>query len=216
MSTWAIVPLKRLEEAKSSLSSALSQKERRDLVLCMFADVLNAIRSATLIEGTIVVSPDEEVLKFASENGAMGVLEPGLELNDALKLAIRRTIEGGASSVLILPSDLPLLRPADIENIIAMASSPKEVVLSPSKANGTNALFLRPPDVMSLRFGGESFPAHLAEARRSGIIPKIYRSASTATDIDDVASLSIVEALGMGTRTHEFLRSLGRFSEGGC
>ena len=208
MRTWAIIPVKRLVEAKSSLSEALTLVQRRELVLRMLADVLNAIRGARSIVGTIVVSPDEEVLKFARANGAFGVVEPGIELNKALKLAVDYAVVEGASSVLILPSDLPLLRGADIENIIAMASPPQDVVIAPSKDNGTNALLLLPPSVINLRFGGESFPSHLAEARRVGIRPRIYRSVNVAIDVDDVEDLLKVETNGLGTITQSFLRSL--------
>jgi 2-phospho-L-lactate guanylyltransferase len=154
------------------------------------------------------VSPDEEVLNFARANGVIGVVEPGVELNEALKLAVDYAVAEGASSVLILPSDLPLLRAADIENIIAMASSPRDIVIAPSKDNGTNALLLLPPDVMNLRFGGESFPSHIAEARRVGVRPRIYRSVNVSTDVDDVEDLLKVETHGLGTRTQSFLRSL--------
>jgi len=208
MRTWAIIPVKRLVEAKSSLSEALTLMQRRELVLRMLVDVLNAIRGARSIVGTIVVSPDEEVLKFARANGAFGVVEPGIELNEALKLAINHAVVKGASSVLILPSDLPLLRGADIENIIAMASPPRDVVIAPSKDNGTNALLLLPPDVINLRFGGESFPSHLAEARMISIRPHIYRSITVAIDVDDVEDLLKVETNGLGTIAQSFLRSL--------
>jgi len=208
MRTWAIIPVKRLVEAKSSLSEALTLVQRRELVLRMLADVLNAIRGARSIVGTIVVSPDEEVLKFARANGAFGVIEPGIELNKALKLAVDYAVVEGASSVIILPSDLPLLRGADIENIIAMASPPQDVVIAPSKDNGTNALLLLPPSVINLRFGGESFPSHLAEARRVGVRPHIYRSVNVAIDVDDVEDLLKVETNGLGTITQSFLRSL--------
>jgi 2-phospho-L-lactate guanylyltransferase len=109
---------------------------------------------------------------------------------------------------LILPSDIPLLTAADVENIISITSSPRAAVIAPSKDNGTNALFLRPPDIMDLRFGGESFPIHLAEARRVGVRPHIYRSVNVATDVDDVEDLFKVETNGLGTGTQIFLRSL--------
>ena len=208
MPTWAIVPVKRLREAKSSLSGVLKPEQRHELVLCMLTDVLNALEHAPSVVGKAVVSPDDEVLTFARSNGADGVADRGLELNEALKLGIRYASAKGARSVLIVPADLPLLKGADVENIIAMASSPKDVVIAPSKANGTNALFLRPPDIMSLRFGGESFPTHIAEARRAGIMPHIYRSATVATDIDEVVDLLSVETLGLGTRTQNFLQQL--------
>lgn len=208
MTTWVVIPVKRLDEAKSNLSAALTPEQRRELVLCMLADVLNAVRNSRLIASTIVVSPDEMVLNFARANGAIGTAEPGVELNEALKLAIEHAAAKGASSVLILPSDLPLLRAADVEDIIAMAILPQDVVIAPSKGNGTNALFLHPPDVMNLRFGGESFPVHLAEARKAGIRPRIYRSFNVATDVDSVEDLPGVETHGLGTRTQSFLRAL--------
>lgn len=202
---WAIVPAKRLSEAKSSLSGALTDDQRRGVVLCMLADVLEAIHCAPSTAGIIVVSQDKEVLNFAEENGALGVLEPGVGLNGAIKLAIQRATAEGATSVLIIPSDLPLLRPSDVENIAAMASSPQDVVLAPSKDNGTNAMFLRPPDVMEPRFGGESFPVHLMEARETGIKPRIYRSRTIAFDIDDVTDLLGVKVHELGARAHDFL-----------
>lgn len=174
----------------------------------MLADMLNAVRNARSVAGTVVVSPDEEVLNFARTNGVISVVEPGIELNEALKLAVDYAVAEKASSVLILPSDLPLLRGADVENIIAMASPPRAVVIAPSKDNGTNALLLLPPDVINPRFGGESFPSHLAEARRVGVRPHIYRSANVATDVDDVEDLLKVETYGLGTRTQSFLQSL--------
>jgi len=210
MPAWAIIPVKRLSEAKSSLSSSLTLEQRQRLVLSMLADVLGAVHQAPSIASAIVVSPDERVLSFAPLHGAEGVAEPDLGLNEALKLAIRHTISKGVDSVLILPADLPLLKNVDVENLIAMASAPKDVVIAPSKAKGTNALFLRPPDLINLRFGGESFPLHVKEASQSGVRPRIYRSPTVALDIDEPEDLLKVETLGLGTRTHEFLRSLAK------
>ena len=208
MPAWAIIPVKRLSEAKSSLSSRLTPEQRRRLVLSMLADVLNAVRQAPSLGDAIVVSPDKKVLDFARLHGAEGLLEPGIGLNEALKLAIRHTIAEGAAEILILPADLPLLKTSDVENIVAIASSPRDVVIAPSKANGTNALFLRPPDVIDLRFGGESFPLHVREAFQAGVKPRIYRSPTIALDVDGPEDLLSVETLDLGTRTHEFLRSL--------
>jgi 2-phospho-L-lactate guanylyltransferase len=208
MTTWAIIPVKHLSMAKSSLSRVLNPPQRRELVLSMLADVLNAIHKASSVKGAIVVSPDEEgVLEFAKTHSATGIADHGAKLNDSLDLAIKQAMAKGATSVLILPLDIPLLTPADIKNIISMASSHRAVVIAPSKDNGTNALFLRPADVMNLRFGGESFPAHLAEARVANIRPQIYRSTTVATDIDEIKDMLSIDLKGLGTRTREFLTS---------
>jgi len=208
MPTWAIIPVKRLSEAKSSLSEAFDPEKRQRLVLAMLADVLNAVHRSPSVSGAAVVSPDERVLSFARLHGAEGIAEPGLGLNEALNHAIRHAISRGIDSVLILPADLPFIKSVNIENLITMASAPKDVVIAPSKAKGTNALLLRPPDIINLRFGGESFPLHVSEAIRAGVKPRIYRSQTVAIDIDEPIDLLSVETLGLGTRTHEFLHSL--------
>jgi 2-phospho-L-lactate guanylyltransferase len=206
MGTWAIVPVKNLSEAKSSLAPSLAQQHRKELVLRMLHDVLNAL-AAVPVE-TLVVSPDDAVLDFAGKLGAAGLKEPGVGLNGALELGARYASSRGADSILILPADLPLLRPGDVERILASAPVSRSVVIAPSKSNGTNALYLSPPGVMALRFGGESFPEHLAEARMAGIEPKIYRSSTLEFDVDEPQDLLRVLAEGMGTKTFDFLLSL--------
>jgi len=210
MTTWGLVPIKELSQAKSSLAKVFEPEQRRELVLAMLTDVLNAFRGAAGISGFAVVSPDTKVLDFARQQGAVDILEKDLGLNGALKLATRQLIGLGAASVLITSGDLPFLKHTDVENITAMATGSREVVITPSNANGTNALFLRPPEVIELKFGGESFPVHLAEAVRAGLRPRIYRSSTVALDIDEPGDLIKVETLGLGTKTHEFLLSLLR------
>lgn len=208
MPTWAIIPVKHLGEAKSSLSEVFDPEQRQRLVLVMLADVLSAVRQAPSISRAAVVSPDKKVLDFARLHAAVDIAEPGLGLNEALNLAIKHVVGKGTTSVLIIPGDLPLLKGADIENLTAMTTAERDVVIAPSKANGTNALFLHPPGIIDLRFGGESFPLHVREAIRAGVKPRIYRSPTMATDIDEPADLLTIETLGMGTRTHSFLSFL--------
>ncbi|MEM2865602.1 MAG: 2-phospho-L-lactate guanylyltransferase [Candidatus Hadarchaeales archaeon] len=205
---WVVLPLKPLSRAKSTFEGVLTPPERRELVLCMLSDMLGVLSRVRMRR--VVVSPDEEVLRLASGMGAEVLREPGLELNLALSLAVGRAVREGAREVLILPADLPFLRVDDVEGIVGMASSEREVVIAPSYARGTNALFLRPPDVIPLRFGGESFPLHVRESLRAGIRPKIYRSETVATDVDGVEDLLRAETLGLGTKTREFLLSLGK------
>jgi len=207
MAVWTIIPVKRLEEAKSSFDKILSSESRKELVLTMLTDMLKAVLGSPSISGTAVVSNDGDVLDFAGKNGAVGVAEKDLGLNGALKLAISHVESLGATSALVLPGDLPLLKSSDVENIVAMASAKRDVVIAPSKANGTNALLLKPPSIMELKFGGESFPLHLAESMRVGVKPRVYRAETVAFDVDEPEDLPKVAALGLGTKTREFIIS---------
>jgi len=204
---WVLLPLKALSEAKSSFREILTPEERKELVLCMLEDMLRVLSYVRMRK--VVISCDEEVLRFARSLGAEGLREPGLELNLALTLGMERARREGAEEVLILPADLPFLRVGDVEEIVG-GGGERKVVISPSRTLGTNALLLRPPGVIPLRFGGRSFPLHVEESLKAGIRPRIYRSPTVATDVDGVEDLLAAETLGLGTRTRDFLLSLGR------
>jgi len=205
MSLWGIVPVKRLEEAKSSLAPVLGPAARRELVLAMLEDILRVLLSAPSIAGVIVTSPDDEVLRFAREIGAETVFDGHIELNLSIELAIKKAIQIGASSVLILPGDVPLVRVHDVENMASMVNCERAVVISPSKSRGTDALLIRPPDLINLRYGGESFPLHIQEALKAGVTPRIYKSHNLENDLDDPADIPLIAEESHGTKTYEVL-----------
>ncbi|MFN4133839.1 MAG: 2-phospho-L-lactate guanylyltransferase [Candidatus Hadarchaeales archaeon] len=200
MNVWTIIPVKKLENAKSSLRSVIKDEIRRKLVLAMLSDVIRACKGCRRVERTIVVSPDEIVLEFAEKNGALSLKEPGLELNEAVKLAIKHAEENGAQDVLILPADLPLLKSTELEQMISMADE-RCVVIAPSKTNGTNALLISPPSSIEPKFGGESFPRHLQEAKYRGVKVKIYHSPTVSFDLDFPEDILKVMVEGTGTET---------------
>ncbi|MEM2192790.1 MAG: 2-phospho-L-lactate guanylyltransferase [Candidatus Hadarchaeales archaeon] len=212
MKVWAIIPVKKLENAKSGLRRAMKDEARRRLVLAMLSDVFHACKGWRGVEEILVVSPDEIVLEFAEKNGVHPLKEQGLGLNEAIKFAVRYAERNGAQGVLILPADLPLLRTADLEQIISMGGE-GGAVIAPSKANGTNALFLSPPGCIEPRFGGESFPKHLQEAEHRGIDVKIYNSPTVALDVDSPEDLQVVEVKGSGTETAKVISSMKDLTE---
>jgi 2-phospho-L-lactate guanylyltransferase len=62
------------------------------------------------------------------------------------------------------------------------------VVIAPCHhSTGTNALFLRPADLIPFAFGPDSFAAHCASARAIGVEPTVYRTQSLAFDLDTPA-----------------------------
>lgn len=205
--TRIIIPVKELGKAKATFAEILSDELRRELVLSMLEDMLNAIQRVETVEA-VVVAPDKEVENFAKNLKTDVVLEPGVGLNRALEMAIGESIDLNFSQILILPADLPLIEPEDINSILDLVSGDRAVVITPSKENGTNALLVKPPDLMNLQFGGESFPDHVEEARSRGVKPRIYRSENIERDIDKPPHLLKLETLGKGTKTHLFLNNL--------
>ncbi len=194
MSLFAVVPVKDLGSAKSRLSPALDSVERVDLTLHMLDHVLSTLRKAC-VENVCVVSPNSAVLDTARERGASPLSQESQGLNPALEEARLWAIRQGASTLLVLPADLPLLTAPDI--LALLEEGKPGVGISPDKARtGTNALLLQPPDVLPFAFGPGSFEAHLRLARERGLDVSVHDLPNLAFDLDTAEDLERVESLG--------------------
>ena len=150
----AVVPVKDLQGTKSRLAPILDPGARAGLTLYMMGRVVAAIRSSG-VEDVCVVSPDRIVLNEAQRRGATPLVQESRGLNPALEEGRLRALEFGASTLLILPADLPLLDEDDVRAVLQAAEG-HSVVISPDGAqSGTNALLTRPPGAMP---GNGSFP----------------------------------------------------------
>ena len=70
----------------------------------------------------------------------------------------------------MLTADLPLMRPEDIEAILAAGAPGRSALIVPShEGTGTNAMLLRPPTALAPRLGPDSLARHTAQASRRGL-----------------------------------------------
>jgi 2-phospho-L-lactate guanylyltransferase len=208
MAVYAVVPVKHLDASKRRLSSVLTPKDRRELTLLMLEDVLSAIKAST-VQGILVVGSDAAVQVMAEKFGAAYVNEETRGLNAAVTLSIDWCMREGADSVLVLPSDIPLLSSADINNIIEMGNcNESTVVLSPSNNGGTNALYQKPPRLIVSCFGSRSFDKHIKQAHVKGVSLKLHYSSSVAFDIDCEQDLKRLLGAQSNARSREFLSNI--------
>jgi len=188
MQLWVVVPVKPFDEGKSRLAAVLSPDERRALTRCLLAGVVRTVQASQLATQTLVVSRGEDARRYAAGLGAMTLLETQQGLNHALQQARQTAMAAGASALLVLPSDLPLLSVTDLHELVA-ASEQSEVVIAPSYDGGTNALLLRPPDVLAFAFGMNSYQAHLNQATAAGLAVHTVTKQSLAQDVDQPQDL---------------------------
>jgi 2-phospho-L-lactate guanylyltransferase CofC len=193
----AIVPVAAIEGAKTRLGESLDAEERRDLVERLLARTLGAVLAVGRLADVLVVSPDLEVLGLAAQAGARTLRQRTSGLNAGVSEARDDVIAGGAEALLVLPIDLPFVTPEAIDDLLAaLADDPSAVVLAPDRhGTGTNALALRPPDVIDFAFGIGSRTAHRAAAHRAGAA---YREVEgpLAVDLDTPDDLVYVESSG--------------------
>lgn len=202
MNIFAMVPVKDLSETKSRLSPSLDLEERGALTLALLENVLAALREAGGVKRIGVVSPDRRALSLAEEAGATALLQESRGLNEALEEGRRWALEGGASALLVLPADLPYLSASDVRMLLdASGEKGRALVISPDRPReGTNALLLRPPDVLPFAFGPGSFEAHLRAAGERGIKTEIRESAGIAFDLDTREDLRVLRETGVQRR----------------
>jgi 2-phospho-L-lactate guanylyltransferase len=190
MKLWLLAPVKPLSEGKSRLATVLSPEARAHLISRLLAHLLARAQASSVFTGAIVISRDRQVLAQATAHHAVGLLERGRDLNQALTQASTHAIRRGADAVLVLPADLPLITSEDIRQLYALARSPTSVVIARSADGGTNALLLRPPLVMPFAFGEESFRLHTHQASSLGLPWQCYESPTLTLDVDWPADLT--------------------------
>lgn len=210
MSVSAIIPVKKLDEAKSRLSSLLSNNERREFCLKMLEDVLVTVKTTRCIRWTVVVSVDPTVLQVAKRFDVVTLMERQSGLNQAVSEAINWCVQNGAKSTLILPADVPLVTPRDLNRIFSLGKE-AAMVISPSRSeDGTNALLLTSPNILPTSYGKHSFQRYIKEASKRAISFRTIKLPGIALDIDTVEDLTdFVKLNTKETNTYKFLMEIG-------
>lgn len=169
---------------KSRLSGILSEAERKEFARLLLLDVLGAFRQAGLLRFCHVVSADEGTLALVAHAGAHPIHEQGDSgVNSAVNLGIRTT--GRPESVLVVPSDLPLLGASDVEHLLALRSAGLDVVIAPSLAfDGTNALAFSGALGFPLSYDNDSFWNHTAAVARRGLSLGVCSNRGVMFDVD--------------------------------
>jgi 2-phospho-L-lactate guanylyltransferase len=189
----ALIPVKALYEAKSRLAASLTQDQRKMLVLDMLHHVISTLLTSNVLAGVTVVSPDPFVLEKAEIWGACAQVEEEHGHNPALHAAALRELAAGATALLTISADLPLLHPCDIQGMVEQ-SRLYDVVLAPSwEGTGTNALLVRPPLALSYLFGSGSLQRYLAETKKEHLRSVLYNSIGMALDVDTVDDVEMFQ-----------------------
>jgi 2-phospho-L-lactate guanylyltransferase len=181
---WAIVPVKRLSQAKQRLAPILSRNERAELARTMLHEVLTTLCATSELAGTIVVTGDPLVASLATQFDAR-VVEDDMEagVNPAVLHGLE-ALDAMRAGALIVPADVPFATADELRAVLSELGR-HSVVLSPALSDGgTNALAMRSPGLIAPCFGDDSFVRHQVLARDSGVGCGIVRADGLSRDID--------------------------------
>jgi len=194
LATVAVVPVKPLRRGKSRLANVLTVGERTQLNRYLFTHTLEVLQQVPTIERTLVVSRDSAALALARDHGAHTLQEQGnSQLNLALKRATMMLRASAVSTLLILPADLPMLAPEDVQALLDALPPAPGVALAPNAAGkGTNGLIVHPPGAIEYAYGPNSFERHLRLAQAARVAAAVVKRPGLARDLDWPQDLALV------------------------
>jgi len=210
---FAILPVKSPHNAKQRLKEFLAVEERETLARMLYTQTLAALCKASGIDRVAVVTCDAEVAGHARRAGAL-VFEENEQVSHSVSAdaACLRAMELGASTVLLVPIDVPTVTPADFSQLAASArpfasARPGVIVVPSSDGTGTNALVRTPPDCIESRFGPGSCRAHLDQARSRGLPAEVLRIPGLMFDLDTPEDVAEFLARTEESQISSFLRA---------
>ena len=198
MSTFAILPVKRFEEAKGRLEPGLAAGPRRALAEAMYVDVLTALRRTRGIDRVLVLTADPGAQRVAEGYDAIPLDDPAESgQNRAVLRGVAHARELGATRVLCLAGDTPMVDPAELDTLLGRPrTADRYVVVVPDRhGSGTNALLLSPPDVLAPSYGVDSAHRHRALAEEAGVAVEVAEVESLSLDVDTPDDLEALRAV---------------------
>jgi 2-phospho-L-lactate guanylyltransferase len=192
--SWAIIPVKPLQESKSRLANVLTVGQRVNLMAAILERTLRTVSRAPGIDRVLVISGDSTVLSMALKHRAMTLDERGAYgLNLAVTRAVQTATENKATAALILPADLPLVQTTDLELMLQPRETQDNIkpqrrgfmrICPDVRGEGTNALYISLPTSFTFSYGQESCRKHMEEAARLGLVPTVIRVPGLEFDLD--------------------------------
>jgi 2-phospho-L-lactate guanylyltransferase len=207
-----LLPIKDLRNAKKRLIGVLTPEERFGLAEAMLADTIRAVRGVRDADMIFVVTNYQPAIHLAEQYHWETLREDQqISESDSVDAASRVCEERGVQTLLRVPLDLPLIQPADIDELLALDCKAPALVIVPSRdGTGTNAIIRTPPTLFPSHFGTGSFSKHLAEAEQVGARMIVHRNARVELDVDDESDLrALLEHDLRATKTGRWLRENG-------
>jgi 2-phospho-L-lactate/phosphoenolpyruvate guanylyltransferase len=198
LKTFAVVPVKRFDSAKSRLGILLNKYERGQLSELLVQRTMRVLKGASGVEKIVLVSSDVNVKKIAHIHGATFLKEKIQRgVNAAVDKGTGFCTDSGAEATLVLPADLPLVTPEDINIMCKAALAGKNcMVICPSyKFDGSNIMLRKPCNVIKTSYDSRSYLAHVHEGVRNNIKTRVLFIRRAMIDIDTIQDITNLLAL---------------------
>ena len=197
-----LIPVKNSSSAKQRLASVLDQASRTLLAQAMLHDVLSALDAWPHRPAVALVTSDPYAVELARRYNFEIIPDPDNPgETGAIQMATHICEERGIDGTLVIPADIPLIQPWELDEIMKHAPKEGSVLVPAADGRGTNAAFRRPANLFPLRFGNDSFKPHHAAAQSTGKPCIVLHLPGIAVDVDNPSDLQQLVSLPGQTRT---------------
>jgi 2-phospho-L-lactate guanylyltransferase len=202
-----LVPVKNLSSAKQRLASVLEQPARTELAQAMLHDVLSALHRWERRPAVALVTSDPFAMELARQYEFEVIPDPeNPGETGAIEMATRICEDRGVDYTLVIPADIPLIQPGELDEIMKGAPAEGSVLVPAADGRGTNAAFRRPANLFPLRFGNDSFKPHHAAGQATGKPCIVLHLPGVAVDVDNPPELQRLMTLPGETRAQSLIR----------
>ena len=191
-----VVPIKAFTGAKTRLSDRLDPDQRACLAQAAADRVLRAVADCPLVELRLAVVDTNLAARMALHRNFEVLQRPDLlGQSAAVSAGFSAAIKRGATNILTVSADVPLVRPKDIDEILR-PRPPVLVMVSDREGLGTNAMRLDPAIDLHFHFGPDSLAMHKREAAALRLPVKVIDNRRVRLDIDTPDDIDALEVFG--------------------
>lgn len=207
--TWAILPVKAFDRAKSRLSSVLTDSQCASLSRLMAADVLRALTRTPEIDRVLLLGQGAEQEALAIRFGCEYACDDSsLDMSANLTRIAQLPAIQSANTLLVVPADLPLLCPEDVARVL-LGHQDGVSIYRAAHDGGTNAFIATMPQAVTFCFGLDSANKHALAAQAAGLSVSLLDDSAFARDIDTAEDLQWLCCQNNSSDTGRFLQETG-------
>ncbi len=205
-----LIPFKSLATAKQRLAEALDAGQRSQLAEAMLRDVMAAAAGVKDRIDVALVSSDVQAQEIAKDLDALLIEDTRNEgETEAIEMATAWCEAQGYDTTIVVPADIPLIAAEELHRVLDAAPEEGAVFVPAYDRRGSNCILRRPPSIIPLRFGNDSFLPHCEAMKKTGKELVILEMPGIGLDIDNPHELELLVNREGQTRAQRLLRSWG-------
>ena len=210
----AIIPVREFEDTKLRLQTILAPKQRGELTKKLLQGVLSAIEASCISRAAVVATDQDLVRRTHKASQKTQIIQESIHhggVNSAMRDGLSIISGQGYDSVLLMPSDLPLITAEAVNKVLELLDRYDLLINPARKLDGTSLLaFNLSKQAIPLHYDDDSFRQHVEEAKRLGLHFRILNMIEFSYDVD---STEDIESLMKRTHAESFEDLLARLDK---